>query len=52
MQVIKSEMNIYFDCDDTLVIWGKVKKKDKYVRGVPTKPTKGVVKNGCSSLRF
>lgn len=31
MQVVKGEMNIYFDVDDTLVIWGKVRKGDKCI---------------------
>lgn len=31
MQVIKNETNIYFDCDDTLIIWGKIKKGEKCI---------------------
>lgn len=31
MQIVKTETNIYFDVDDTLVIWGKVKEGEKCV---------------------
>lgn len=30
-QIIKNEQNIYFDVDDTLVIWGKVPKGKKAI---------------------
>lgn len=31
MKIIKNEMNIYFDVDDTLVIWGKAKPGEKVI---------------------
>lgn len=31
MQIIKNENNIYFDVDETLVLWGKIKKGEKCI---------------------
>jgi hypothetical protein len=31
MKTIKNEMNVYFDCDDTLVMWGETKQREKCI---------------------